>query len=198
MSFVVSIFAMHIWGQLQQSHHDTQPQSALLYLWHRFLIKRLVYIVCIFSVFLPGKVFWSSFTAGNSFTSDLSSLLRESQQLQTKFSSRSVCSSCKWKDFKCQPSKPGISSQLTRTLYTSPRSPVSTCRKYEEKSTVRNEYWFTSRDSPRSLCRIPKLNTNQWKSWIGGWVSVMRESILLFFNPTICQSASLGILWFSG
>lgn len=107
--------------------------TVIFYMWHLFLFKRLVCIVHICSVFSPGKLFWSSLTTGNSFTSSLSSLLRDSQQLQSKFNSCFVCSSSKWKDFKCQPSKPGTSSQLTRILYTSPTSPVSTCKKYQEE-----------------------------------------------------------------
>lgn len=154
-------------------------RSTVLYLWHWFLFKMLVYIVYIFSLSLPGKVFWSSLTAGNSFTSSLSSLLRESQHLQSKFSSCFVCSSSKWKDFKCQPSKPGTSSQLTRILYTCPRSPVSTCNKYhEEERTVRvgslTEIFSNS-------VEFLNLTSNNGKAEMKAGISVMREPIILFY-----------------
>lgn len=101
----------------------------ILYLWHWFIFKWLIYSVYVFLVLLPGKVFWSSVTVRDSFTSSLCPLLRVSQQLHSKFSSCFVCNSSKWKDFRFQPLKPGTSSQPTRILNTSPRSPVSTCTK---------------------------------------------------------------------
>lgn len=157
-------------------------QSAILYLWHWFLFffpKRLVYIIYIFSVFLPGKVFWSSLTTGNSFTSSLSSLLRESQQLQSKFSSRFVCISSKWKDFKCQPSKPGTSSQQTRILNTSPRSPVSTCNRYdEEEHTVRAG--SLTEIFPNLCTEFLNLTLTNGKVELEAGISMMRESVLLF------------------
>lgn len=152
-------------------------QNTILYLWHWCIFEQLIYSIYAFLVLLPGKVSWPSVTAGNSFTSSLSSLFRVSQQLHSKFSSCFVCNSCKWKDFRYQPLKPGTSSQLTRILYTSPRSPVSTWTKYhEEEGAVK--VGSLRQIFPNLSVKIVNLTVNNGNVEFEAGISMVIESML--------------------
>lgn len=176
---MISILAVHVWRQVQQSHRRYQIQTKHYIISVALISFQAVNLQCVFLVLLPGKVFWSSVTAGNSFTSSLSSLLRVSQQLHSKFTSCFVCNSCKWKDFRCQPLKPGTSSQLTRILYTSPRPPVSTCTKYhEEESTVK--VGSLREIFPNPSAEFLNLTINNGKVEFEARIRMMIESTVLF------------------
>lgn len=178
-------------GLLALIHWRYQMLNKCYILYMTFIYFQEVCSVCICSVFSPGKVFWSSLTTGNSFTSSLSSLLRDSQQLQSKFNSCFVCSSSKWKDFKCQPSKPGTSSQLTRILYTSPTSPVSTCKKTSRGSAYCQDR-FTHSNFLSSVESFNLTLTNG-ETVLEGKMRVIRESLLLF---SMNETASFILFYF--